>query len=45
MGRDKSLVAADRLHPSAQEYAIWEKLVFPVASELLQPAPAHSKAQ
>lgn len=35
MGRDSSLVAADGLHPSAKEYAEWEKVIFPAASELL----------
>lgn len=29
------LVAADGLHPSAKEYSEWEKLIFPVASDLL----------
>lgn len=36
MGSDKSLVAADGLHPSAKEYAEWEKIIFPVALELLK---------
>jgi lysophospholipase L1-like esterase len=36
MGKDKSLVAADGLHPSAKEYAEWEKVIFPVAQELLK---------
>jgi lysophospholipase L1-like esterase len=35
MGSDKSLVAADGLHPSAKEYAEWEKIIFPAALELL----------
>jgi len=30
-----ALVAADGLHPSAKEYAPWEKLIFPVARDLL----------
>jgi len=34
MGNDRSLVAVDGLHPSAQEYAEWEKIIFPVVSEL-----------
>lgn len=34
--KDSSLVAADGLHPSAKEYAEWEKLIFPVALELLK---------
>ena len=36
MGQDHSLVAADGLHPSAREYAEWEKLIFPAALELLK---------
>lgn len=36
MGSDASLVARDGLHPSAKEYAIWEKLIFPQALKLLQ---------
>jgi len=35
MGQDKSLVANDGLHPSAKEYAEWEKIIFPAALELL----------
>jgi len=35
MGSDRSLVAVDGLHPSAKEYAEWEKIIFPVALELL----------
>ena len=35
MGEDQSLVAADGLHPSAKEYAEWEKIIFPVVFELL----------
>jgi acyl-CoA thioesterase I len=34
--KDSSLVAADGLHPSAKEYAEWEKLIFPIVLELLQ---------
>ena len=30
------LVAADGLHPSAKEYMIWEKLIFPVAYNTLK---------
>ena len=33
---DPSLVAEDGLHPSAKEYAEWEKLIFPVALEMLE---------
>jgi lysophospholipase L1-like esterase len=35
MGKDKSLVARDGLHPSAKAYAEWEKIIFPIALELL----------
>ncbi len=35
MGDDVSLVAADGLHPSAKEYAEWEKAIFPAALDLL----------
>jgi lysophospholipase L1-like esterase len=36
MGEDPSLVAKDGLHPSAKEYAEWEKIIFPAALELLK---------
>jgi lysophospholipase L1-like esterase len=36
MGTDRSLVAADGLHPSANEYAEWEKIIFPVVLDLLK---------
>jgi acyl-CoA thioesterase-1 len=36
MGTDRSLVAADGLHPSAKEYAEWEKMILPDALELLR---------
>ncbi|HEY0030984.1 MAG TPA: SGNH/GDSL hydrolase family protein [Bacteroidia bacterium] len=36
MGKDKTLVAPDGLHPSAKGYAAWEKLIYPVALELLK---------
>jgi lysophospholipase L1-like esterase len=35
MGPDNTLVADDGLHPSAREYAEWEKLIFPEAKKLL----------
>lgn len=35
MGTDPQLVAADGLHPSAKEYALWETLIFPVTKTLL----------
>lgn len=35
--KDKpELIAADGLHPSAKEYSIWEKLIYPVVSEVLK---------
>ena len=34
MQGDSSLVASDGLHPSAKEYAEWEKIIFPAALEL-----------
>ena len=33
---DPSLVGPDGLHPSAKEYAEWEKIIFPVALDLLK---------
>jgi acyl-CoA thioesterase-1 len=36
MGTDPSLVAKDGLHPSAKEYAEWEKIIYPVALELVR---------
>jgi len=36
MKNDSSLIAADGLHPSAREYAEWEKVIFPAALELLE---------
>jgi lysophospholipase L1-like esterase len=36
MGSDPSLVGADGLHPSAKEYAEWEKIIFPIALDLLK---------
>jgi len=36
MRDDPSLVAADGLHPSAKEYAAWEKIIFPGVFELLK---------
>ncbi len=35
MKNNKDLVAADGLHPSAKEYAIWENLILPEAKKLL----------
>lgn len=35
--KDKpELIATDGLHPSAKEYAIWEKLIFPVVQQVLK---------
>jgi lysophospholipase L1-like esterase len=36
MRNTPSLVASDGLHPSAKEYQEWEKIIFPVALELLK---------
>lgn len=36
MGKDNSLVAEDGLHPSAKEYAIWEKMILPVFKKMLK---------
>src|SRR5437870_12106891 len=36
MRDDASLVAVDGLHPSAKEYAEWEKNIFPTALQLLK---------
>lgn len=36
MGKNADLVAADGLHPSAKEYAIWETLIYPAAYMLLK---------
>jgi lysophospholipase L1-like esterase len=36
MGEDRSLVAADGLHPSAKTYADWEKIISAAALDLLQ---------
>ena len=35
MRDDPGLIAEDGLHPSAREYAAWEKLIFPAARKLL----------
>ena len=35
MKNDASLVAKDGLHPSAKEYAEWEKIIFPVVEKML----------
>lgn len=36
MGKDATLVATDGLHPSAKEYAIWEKQIYPIAFKMLE---------
>jgi lysophospholipase L1-like esterase len=36
MKNDLSLVANDKLHPSAKEYAVWEKMILPVVKEVLK---------
>jgi len=46
MGSDRSLIAADGLHPSAKAYAEWERVIFPAALDLLkQSAIANRKSQ
>ena len=35
MKEDSSLIAADRLHPSAKEYAVWEEMIFKEAFRIL----------
>jgi acyl-CoA thioesterase I len=35
MGSDKSLVAKDGLHPSAKEYAEWEKIIRPAFEKMI----------
>lgn len=37
MKTDAALRAADGLHPSAKEYAEWEKVIFPAALKILKP--------
>jgi len=37
MKNDPALVAPDGLHPSAKEYALWEKLIYPEAQRMLGP--------
>jgi len=36
MKGDASLVAKDGLHPSANEYALWEQIIFPVVTSVLK---------
>jgi len=36
MKDDPSLIARDGLHPSAKEYALWEKIIYPVVYKLLK---------
>ena len=36
MGSDPTLIAGDGLHPSAKEYAIWEKAILPAAMKVLK---------
>ena len=36
MKDNPGLVAADGLHPSGKEYAIWEKIIFPEAEKILK---------
>ena len=36
MKYDKEMIAPDGLHPSAKEYAIWVRMIFPAAFEVLK---------
>ena len=36
MGNDRDLIAMDGLHPSAKEYAAWERLILPEVVKLLK---------
>jgi lysophospholipase L1-like esterase len=36
MGSDNSLIAPDGLHPSAKEYAIWEKMILPEFEKMVK---------
>ncbi len=36
MKDSRDLIAHDGLHPSAKEYALWEKIIYPVACKLLK---------
>jgi acyl-CoA thioesterase I len=36
MKNDPELISADGLHPSAKEYALWEKMIYPVVYALLK---------
>ncbi len=38
MAANRSLIAADGLHPSAKTYSAWEQWIFPKAFEILKPA-------
>jgi len=39
MKNNPELTALDGLHPSAKEYAIWEKIIYPFAYDLLKDSP------
>jgi len=36
MKTDPSLVAADGLHPSPKEYAVWEEMIYPIVEGILK---------
>ncbi len=36
MKDDSSLVSSDGLHPSAKEYAVWEKFIYPTVHQIMQ---------
>lgn len=42
MKNNPVLTAADGLHPSAKEYALWEEMIFPVVKPLLSTTDGHS---
>ena len=41
MKNNPGLTAADGLHPSAKEYALWEGMIFPVVKTLLSNTNGH----
>jgi acyl-CoA thioesterase I len=41
MKNHPELMAADGLHPSAKEYALWEEMIFPVVKTLLSTTDGH----
>ncbi len=45
MKNNPELTAADGLHPSAKEYALWEEMIFPVVKRLLSTTGGHPSPQ